>query len=86
MESFGNNTLAYYDTLTSGLVPCKVIGLDRNCIGIQYLKIKITANRQYYKKGQLVPVLPKDIVPRKFIHIKNGQYCIINGFNWDNVK
>ena len=61
--------LAYLDSITSGLVPCKVIYIE-TVDGYRYATITITATRRAYDKGQTVDrmlvslVVPRDAVTR----------------------
>jgi len=73
------DSLAYYDTLFSGLVPCKVTGYD----GVN-MYITVTADRGVYKKGEKLCAPSHDIIPRKMVFVRNGQYRIRNNYQWVN--
>jgi len=64
--------LAYIDSLTSGLVPCKV--LDRVTFQPPYpfsektvLSVRITSGRPGYSKGETLDVDESMVIPRNIV-------------------
>lgn len=68
--------LAYYDSI-SGLIPCKVF----NVTG-EYITFEITATRGAYKRNEVLYSIPRNVIPRKMVHVRNGQYRIKTGYQW----
>jgi hypothetical protein len=76
-------TLAYYDTLFNGLVPCKVTGIRTyNEFGHYEVMFTITADRGGYKKGEKLSAQPRNVVPRKMVRVKHGHYGIKTNYAW----
>lgn len=74
--------LAYYDTF-SGTIPCKVISVYPDKYGCTRITIKITADRKSYHKGEIIKnIFAHDIVPRKSLIVRSGQYRILNNYTW----
>lgn len=78
-------TLAYYDTLFNGLVPCKVTGIRvYNEFGHYEVYFTVTATRGAWKKGDKFVSSPKNVIPRKMVFVRSGQYHIKTYFAWVN--
>jgi hypothetical protein len=76
-------TLAYYDTLFAGLVPCIVTGLRvYNEHGHYEVFFTITADRRGYKRGEKLSARSMYVIPRKMVRVKNGHYGIKTGYAW----
>lgn len=83
MDTLGN--LAYYDTLFSGLVPCKVTGIRvYNEFGHYEVNFTITATRGGYKAGEKLFSRPNYVIPRKMVRVRNGHYVINPSYAWIN--
>jgi hypothetical protein len=83
MESEDLGTLAYYDTLYSGLVPVKVTGRRvYNEHGHYEVFFTVTADRGGYKRGEKLSARPIYVIPRKMVRVKNGHYGIKTYYAW----
>ena len=79
-DNLGN--LAYYDSQL-GLIPCKVTSIRvYNEFGHYQVNFTVTATRGAYKKGEKLYSAPRYVVPRKMVHIRNGQYGIKTDYAW----
>lgn len=76
----------YNDTF-AGLVPAIVIGplpvsteqaMFRTSRG-EYLRVKYTATRGAYKKGETDIVSANRLVKREWVYVRGGQYRIMEG-------
>lgn len=77
--------LAYIDTLWRGLVPCKVLAIDKSEHGQKLITVIVTATRNAYHKGETgqfttLQVVPRDSVYRSRQHC--GQLRIRNDYEW----
>ena len=77
--TFIAGTLAYYDTF-SGLIPCKVVAVLKDCngrlIGRDELTIKLTATRGAYKRGEVLTVSASIAPPRSMVRVCGGKYRV----------
>lgn len=74
--------LAYWDSLTAGPVPCRVESVgDPNDYGIREVIIRLTAAQGVYKRGELVTVLPRHVIPRSALFTRDGFYRI-RAYTW----
>lgn len=71
--------LAYYDTLMTGMVPCKVLRVenDGNTITIQ-----VTATRGAYRVGDRVRDNAFHVVPRTSVIRRRFTTRILNNYRW----
>lgn len=75
--------LAYYETLRSGLIPCKVTGIRvYNEFGHYEVSFTVTANRGAYKRGEQFTSRPFHVIPRKMVRVHNGIFYIRHGYAW----
>lgn len=77
-NNLGN--LAYYETVSSGLVPCKVTAYD----GYQTVYFTVTADRGVFKRGEKLSSWPIHVIPRKMVHVRSGIYHIRQYYAWVN--
>jgi len=78
--------LAYYDSLTAGLIPCRVEKhVERSDYAGPEVVVKFTASRGPYKRGETVQSLPRYIVPRFAVHTRGGQYRI-GAYSWTGLE
>lgn len=71
---------AYFDSV-SGLIPCKVLA-HKTCDGVTQCQIEITGRlNRAYKRGEIMDVSPRWIVPRNSIITRCGQYRI-RAYTW----
>ena len=63
--------LGYIDSF-AGLIPCKIISLDK-----REVTVKVTAKRPGYKRGEIVKTLRTRVVYRSQVRTRNGQYRLI---------
>jgi hypothetical protein len=69
--------LAYWDSYTAGLVPCKVENVGApNDYGQRAVFVRLTASRGIYKRGELIGDSARGIVPRSAVYVRGGQYRI----------
>ena len=89
-ETFGVGTLAYFDTLCSGLVPCKVTEVREPGSGRQvtsgFVVAKVTAERGPYKRGELVHASAAYVVPRKMVRRSRGRVVVGVNYGWRRVN
>lgn len=76
-SNLGN--LAFYDSLRSGLVPCKVTGFD----GVT-VYFTVTASKGAYKKGEELSAPSYHVIPRKMVHVRSGKYHFSPSYAWVN--
>lgn len=73
----------FMDTVQSGLVPCKIIGVIRESCGgsdVSQVEVEVTQDHGAYPKGHRVRGRTF-IVPRE--NVRRGEYASrIVGFNW----
>ncbi|TDD97210.1 hypothetical protein [Actinomadura rubrisoli] len=84
--SISNGELVFIDSFT-GLIPAKVIAKkwDPEVKGFRALLL-ITANRPGARKGSREWASASNVVHRKAVHTRNGQYRITNyEYSWDGV-
>lgn len=74
--------LAYWDTLFSGLVPCRVIAADRDT-----LTIKVTATRHGHGVGDVIEGLThRAVVPRAAVFKMRGSpWPRIKTYSWAHI-
>jgi hypothetical protein len=76
-------SLAYYDILFNGLVPCKVTGIRvYNEHGHYEVYFTVTATRGPYKRGDKLFSSPLHVVPRAMVTIRRGRIGIKTGYFW----
>ena len=84
--------LAYWDSF-SGLVPCKVVGIERfidpdytDVFGHLYMVVAVlTVNRGPWRRGEQIVWSPAYIWPRDCVKPKRGTYgrtCIVARYDW----
>jgi hypothetical protein len=86
MKKHTVNELAYYDTF-SGMIPCKVIAIDTDKSfdydkGIptsDKITVKLTANCQAYKRGEIITDNSMHIIPRESVRCNR----ILNNYQWE---
>lgn len=78
---YGVGTLAYLDSLYSGLVPCKVIDITGAGDGGK-VTVKLTASRGGYSRGETVETHPGHVIPRDKVRTRDGQLRIITSYVW----
>lgn len=86
--SYGVKTLAFFDSF-AGLVPVKVVSIPKGGPisgwlrqGEEQLKVKVTATRGAYKKGEELSVSPWLCIPRNHVRTIGAQYRIRTNFSW----
>lgn len=77
-EKHTTGELAYIDSF-SGLIPCKVMDIAED--GKEMI-VRVTANRPGWYRGDICLKFPKDIIPRKSVFVRCGQYHIRNNYFW----
>lgn len=77
--------LAYLDTLTAGLIPCKVLsvrGKSGNPSSAAVCNVRFTASRGTFKRGEVwtgewsLHVVPRDAVKRRKYGARIGRYTV----------
>lgn len=69
------NDLCYYDGMI-GLVPCKLIGAERDSRGYVTVRLKVTAKRGPYDRGSIIETVTRYAIPRSAVYVRGGQYRI----------
>ncbi len=67
MRTLAIGTLAYYDSMRSGLVPCKVTKITQDEHGRVTVTAKVTATRYAYDRGETIDGSATWIVPRSAV-------------------
>ena len=80
MNTHKTNTLAYFDSF-SGLIPCKVIDIKESP-GLGNIRIKLTAGRGAYRRGEVLESTWIHVVPRSHVRMSKYGARIIGGYNW----
>jgi hypothetical protein len=73
---YGVGTLAYIDTLRSGLVPCKVLEVIEGGGGESTdgkIKVKVTAKRDGFERGAIEYGHASRIIPRDMVKLSGYQ-------------
>lgn len=77
-------SLAYYDSHTSGLVPCKVVSIDRYSDSNTRVLLRVTAERGhgYYVRGKVIDASLSWVMPRNIRRVRGsyGQRVIVPPF------
>jgi hypothetical protein len=68
-------TLAYFNSMV-GMVPCQVVAVGDWSDGGSQAKIKATASRGAYKRGELITTTLRNVVPRNAVYRRAGTYHI----------
>lgn len=70
--------LAYLDSITAGLVPCKVTRIDGGAV-----TVRVTADRGCYRRGDTVETTRRTAVPRERVRRFRGRYFpVILPYRW----
>lgn len=75
--------LAYFDSF-AGLVPCKVAAAGRWDDYSALVTVKLTATRGAYKRGEVLCVPLRHVVPRTAIRYRCG-IARIARFSWPDI-
>ena len=67
------NDLAYYDSVTAGLVPCRVVSITQYEHGKRVLLVT-TAARGCYRRGEQIDTTVTRAVPRDAVRKPHGAY------------
>jgi hypothetical protein len=72
--------LVYFDTLKSGLVPCKVLEMHEEHVDLGYsqhvnrtVTVKVTADRYAYPKGMVVQTALHHVIERSRVYVRDGR-------------
>lgn len=84
---FFEGTLALYDTLFNGMIPCKVMSIKEQCYGYKCgpydtVEIKLTADRGAYKKGEILTVAASACPPKTMIRKRKYGSRIITTYSY----
>lgn len=84
---YNMGTLAYLDTF-AGLVPCKVIRIDKpgngSLVSNGSLAVKLTASRGAYKKGEVLDrQSASQVVPRNHRYTRSGTYRVRTNYRYE---
>jgi len=71
-------SLAIWDSLTAGLVPCRIVSID-GYPGHKCILLTVTAKRGSYERGRLVDTNASRVLPRNIRRVRGsyGQRIII---------
>jgi len=67
-------TLVYFDSLTAGLVPCKVVTVDGYGENNIRILVSVTAPRGCYPRGYQIDGTPRTMLPRRAVRRVRGSY------------
>jgi hypothetical protein len=76
---YGPGTLAYVDAYGTPLIPCKVEAVAPDGSEV---KVKLTATRGAFKRGEVLTRRQSDIIPRDKVRTVDGMIKIIPHFQW----
>jgi hypothetical protein len=76
MNTYGKNTLAYFDSIT-GLIPVKVDAITDDMVSAH-----VTARRYAYPVGEIIIASHHRIIPRKSVYVRDSQYRIRHNYEW----
>ena len=76
-NEYPTGTLAYIDTF-AGLVKCKILEI----LPCKWVRVKITATKGAYMKGEVQTRCFHWVIPRKQLRIKSGIYRILNNYTY----
>lgn len=77
VKSYAVGTLAFFDTLSAGLIPCKVVAVADGAVNI-----KLTATRKAYKRGEIIAADAFSVVPRNHVFTRGFHYRIRTNYRW----
>ena len=77
-------TLAYIDSF-AGLIPCRIAAVGDWSDRYSLAKVQVTATRGAYKRGEWIETTLSRLVPRKAVHLRNGQYRIW-AYRWSDER
>ncbi|MGK5496420.1 hypothetical protein [Streptomyces sp. URMC 125] len=83
--AYGAGTLAYVDSF-GPLVPVKVLEVIEPANGHEIrgrIKVKVTADRPGYRRGEVFTQDAYRVVPRKHVYTRRGQYRINTAYRWE---
>lgn len=86
-RTYKAGTLAYYDTLCAGLVPCKVLHVEAESYGFRVatpkvLTCKITEDRGPYRKGEIMELNAEQAPPRDMVRRTRYTYCVCTAYKY----
>ena len=74
-----DGVLAHFDSVECGMVPCKVLGRNKD----GYLEIRFTATRGAWHKGMTFCSTDTWVIPRGYAKRNKYGWTIFNGFSWE---
>ena len=75
--------LAYWDTLRSGLVPCRVLNVIKDPeIGMTKVTIRVTGERKPYRLGEEHTVNSFRVLPRSRVKKTKYGHHLLQNFRW----
>lgn len=79
--------LAFLDTLTAGLVPCRIVAVGDWSDGTSLARVQYTATRRWAKRGQFDTWPLRDIVPRNAVHRSRQRpgHFVIYAYSWPQI-
>lgn len=84
MRQYKTGQLAFLDV--AYLVPCKVLAVLESGNGLRSLngkvKVKLTATRGAYKRGEVLEYTADHVIPRKHVFVRSSKYRIQTDFAW----
>lgn len=75
----GAGELAYYETVITGLIPCKVIRVEGDG---RYVTVQVTARRGAYRVGDRVTDRDIHVIPRASVIQRRFTTRILNNYRW----
>lgn len=85
MNSFTVRTKCYLDSF-AGLIPCVVTQVKIEAAGnLMFgpeIQIKLTANRQSYRRGEILMWPASHVIPRGHVRVKNGHFLINSDYKF----
>jgi len=71
METLTIGCLCFYDSMV-GLIPCKLIHAEKDCLGYTRVTLRVTQARGAYCKGDTIQTGTNWTIPRKSVKTRNG--------------
>ena len=73
MEVLAKGSLAWYDSLTMGLVKCRVVSVGPDKLSMRDIRVAITGGR---RRGEELTTNPLHVFPRKAVRIRARTYVV----------
>ena len=73
--------LAYFDSITQGLVPCQVVAMGNDELHGLWIRVRFTASRGPWRRGEVTTWTGRSIVPRHAVKRRKYSSTILP-YSW----